>query len=230
MTPLETEALWLSFQVASLAVLIGLPLSLGLAWLLARTAWPGKAVLEALVNLPLVLPPVVVGYLLLVAFGRHGFIGAWLYKFFGLTFVFTFRGAVLVAVVMALPLMVRAIRQALEAVDGGLEQAARTLGAGRRDVYASVVVPLAAPGLLSGAVLGFAASLGEFGATITFVSNVPGETQTLPLAIYAALQTPGGEAVAARLVACAMALAVAALVLAQWSHTRMQRWLGRSAA
>lgn len=229
MTALEREAIWLSFQVASLAVLLGLPLAFGLAWLLARTRWPGKAVLDALVNLPLVLPPVVVGYLLLLAFGRHGFIGSVLYKLFGISFVFTFRGVVLAAIVMTLPLMVRAVRQALEAVDGGLEQAARTLGATPRDVVTSIVIPLATPGLLSGAVLGFAASLGEFGAIITFVSNVPGETQTLPLAIYAALQSPGGDAAAARLVAFSIALAVAALGLAQWSHRRMQRWLGRAA-
>jgi molybdate transport system permease protein len=229
MSPLEWQALWLSFKVASLAVLITLPLAVLLAWWLARVQWRGKLVLEALVNLPLVLPPVVIGYLLLVLFGRQGPVGKLLHDWFGLTFVFTFRGAVLVAIVMALPLMVGAIRQALEAVDTGLEDAARTLGASRRDVITSIVLPLSLPGLLSGSVLGFASSLGEFGATITFVSNVPGETQTLPLAIYSALQSPGGEAAAARLVICAMVLALVALLLARVSHTRMQRWLGRGA-
>jgi molybdate transport system permease protein len=226
MTEVEREALWLSLQVATTATLLSLPLALALALALARGRWAGKSLLEALVNLPLVLPPVVIGYALLVAFGRRGPLGHWLSEWFGISFVFTFRGAVLAAAVMSLPLMVRAIRQAIEAVDRGLEDAARTLGAGRLDAFASVTLPLAGPGLLSGAVLGFAASLGEFGATITFVSNVPGQTQTLPLAIYSALQTVDGEAAAARLVACSVVLAVAALAVAQWSHRRLARWMG----
>ena len=226
MSELEAQALWLSLQVASAATLLTLPVALALALALARGRWAGKALLEALVNLPLVLPPVVIGYALLVAFGRQGPIGRWLHEVFGITFVFTFRGAVLAAAVMALPLMVRAVRQALEAVDRGLEDAARTLGASRLDAFASVTLPLAAPGLLSGAVLGFAASLGEFGATITFVSTVPGQTQTLPLAIYSALQSADGEAAALRLVGLSVLLALAALGLAQWSHRRMARWLG----
>ena len=226
MSDVERQALWLSLQVATAATLLSLPVALALALALARGRWPGKALLEALVNLPLVLPPVVIGYALLVSFGRQGPIGRWLHEVFGITFVFTFRGAVLVAAVMALPLMVRAVRQALEAVDRGLEDAARTLGASRLDAFTSVTLPLAAPGLLSGAVLGFAASLGEFGATITFVSNVPGQTQTLPLAIYSALQSADGEAAALRLVGLSVTLALAALALAQWSHRRMARWLG----
>ncbi|WP_428416226.1 molybdate ABC transporter permease subunit [Methylibium sp.] len=226
MSPLELQALWLSLQVATAATLATLPVALLLALALARGRWRGKALLEALVNLPLVLPPVVIGYALLVGFGRHGPLGRWLNDWFGITFVFTFRGAVLAAAVMALPLMVRAVRQALEAVDLGLEDAARTLGASRLDAFASVTLPLAAPGLLSGAVLGFAASLGEFGATITFVSNVPGQTQTLPLAIYSALQSADGEAAALRLVACSVLLALAALALAQWGHRRVADWLG----
>lgn len=226
MSELERQALWLSLQVATAATLLALPVALGLALLLARGRWRGKALLEALVNLPLVLPPVVIGYALLLGLGRQGPLGRWLFDAFGIGFVFSFRGAVLAAAVMALPLMVRAVRQALEAVDRGLEEAALTLGASRLDSFASVTLPLAAPGLLSGAVLGFAASLGEFGATITFVSNVPGETQTLPLAIYSALQSPGGEAAAARLVACSVLLAIAALALAQWSHRRLGRWMG----
>ena len=225
-TELERQALWLSLQVATAATLLALPVALGLALALARGQWRGKALLEALVALPLVLPPVVIGYALLISFGRQGPLGRWLYDWFGITFVFSFRGAVLAAAVMALPLMVRAVRQALEAVDRGLEDAARTLGASRLDAFASVTLPLAAPGLLSGAVLGFAASLGEFGATITFVSNVPGQTQTLPLAIYSALQSADGETAALRLVACSVVLALGALALAQWSHHRIGLWMG----
>ena len=228
MTEIERQALWLSLQVASVATLVSLPVAVALALALARGRWPGKALLEALVNLPLVLPPVVIGYALLVGFGRQGPLGSWLHEWFGITFVFTFRGAVLAAAVMALPLMVRAVRQALEAVDRGLEDAARTLGASRLDALASVTLPLAAPGLLAGAVLGFAASLGEFGATITFVSNVPGQTQTLPLAIYSALQSADGGAAAARLVGMSIVLALAALALAQWGHRRLARWLGQA--
>ena len=230
MSDLELQALRLSLRVAATATLATLPLALLLALALARGRWRGKALLEAAINLPLVLPPVVIGYALLIAFGRQGPLGRWLNEWFGITFVFTFRGAVLAAAVMALPLMVRAVRQALEAIDRGLEDAARTLGASRLDAFASVTLPLAAPGLLSGAVLGFAASLGEFGATITFVSNVPGQTQTLPLAIYTALQSPDGEASALRLVGCSVLLALGALALAQWSHRRVARWLGQEAA
>ena len=228
MSDLEREALWLSLRVASVAVIATTPFALALAWLLARGRFAGKAVLESVVNLPLVLPPVVIGYVLLIAFGRQGLLGRWLHDTLGLQFVFTFRGAVLAASVMALPLVVRAMRQALEAVDTGLEAAARTLGASPARVFTTITLPLMAPGLLSGAVLGFAASLGEFGATITFVSNVPGETQTLPLAIYSALQQPGGDAAAARLVIWAALLAFAALGLAQWCHRRLQRWLGQA--
>ncbi|HXD08330.1 MAG TPA: molybdate ABC transporter permease subunit [Burkholderiaceae bacterium] len=228
MSEVERQALWLSLRVASLATLFTLPFALALAVALARGRWRGKTLLESVVNLPLVLPPVVIGYLLLVAFGRQGPIGRWLYDWLGVSLVFSFRGAVLAASVMALPLMVRAIRQAVDAVDTGLEAAARTLGASRMDAFWNVTLPLTAPGLLSGAVLGFASSLGEFGATITFVSNVPGQTQTLPLAIYSALQSPDGEAAAARLVLLAIALAFAALALSTWSHRRLQRWMRSS--
>ena len=227
LSELERQALLLSLQVALAAVALALPLAVALAWLLGRGRFWGKAAVEAVVNLPLVLPPVVIGYVLLVSFGRQGTLGRWLSDTFDWQFVFTFRGAVLAAAVMALPLMVRAIRQSLEAVDSGLEAAARTLGASRARVFTTVTVPLMAPGLLSGAVLGFAASLGEFGATITFVSNVPGQTQTLPLAIYSALQQPGGDDAAARLVLLAVLLALAALATAQWCHRRVQRWLGQ---
>jgi len=228
MTDIEREALSISLSVATVAVLVTLPVALGFAWALARGRFPGKTLLEAIVNLPLVLPPVVIGYALLVTFGRNGPVGRWLHQTLDLQFVFTFRGAVLAAAVMGLPLVVRAMRQALEAVDRGLEAAARTLGASPARVFWTVTLPLMSPGLLSGAVLGFAAALGEFGATITFVSNVPGETQTLPLAIYSALQQPGGDSAAARLVAWSAALALAALGLAQWCHRRVQRWLGQA--
>jgi molybdate transport system permease protein len=228
MTDIEREALSISLSVATVAVLVTLPVALGFAWALARGRFPGKTLLEAIVNLPLVLPPVVIGYALLVTFGRNGPLGRWLHQTLDLQFVFTFRGAVLAAAVMGLPLVVRAMRQALEAVDRGLEAAARTLGASPTRVFWTVTLPLMSPGLLSGAVLGFAAALGEFGATITFVSNVPGETQTLPLAIYSALQQPGGDSAAARLVAWSAALALAALGLAQWCHRRVQRWLGQA--
>ena len=228
MTDVEREALSISLSVATVAVLVTLPVALGFAWALARGRFPGKTLLEAIVNLPLVLPPVVIGYALLVTFGRNGPVGRWLHQTLDRQFVFTFRGAVLAAAVMGLPLVVRAMRQALEAVDRGLEAAARTLGASPARVFWTVTLPLMSPGLLSGAVLGFAAALGEFGATITFVSNVPGETQTLPLAIYSALQQPGGDSAAARLVAWSAALALAALGLAQWCHRRVQRWLGQA--
>lgn len=229
MSDIELDALLLSLRVGLASTALCLPFALGVAWLLSRTRLPGRALLDGIVHAPLVLPPVVIGYALLLLFGRQGPFGRWLHEVFGLTFVFTFRGAVLAAAVMALPLMVRAVRQALEAVDGGLEDAARSLGATRLDAIASVTLPLAAPGLLSGAVLGFAASLGEFGATITFVSNVPGQTQTLPLAIYSALQSADGEAAALRLVLCSVGLALGALTLAQWSHRRVATWLGQGA-
>jgi molybdate transport system permease protein len=227
MSEFEREALLISLQVALAAVACTLPVAAALAFALARGRWRGKTVLEAAVNLPLVLPPVVIGYALLVTFGRHGPLGRMFDALFDVTFVFTFRGAVLAAAVMSLPLMVRAMRQALEAVDAGLEAAARTLGASPVRVLATITLPLMAPGLLSGAVLGFAASLGEFGATITFVSNVPGQTQTLPLAIYSALQQPDGDAAAARLVGLSVLLALAALALAQWAHRRVRDWLGQ---
>jgi molybdate transport system permease protein len=177
--------------------------------------------------LPLVLPPVVVGWLLLLIFGLHGPVGAWLYALFGARLVFTKAGAVLACAVMILPLMLRAIRLSLEAVDPGLEQAARTLGAGALDRFATVTLPLAAPGVLVGAVIGFAASLGEFGAVITFAANIPGQTQTLPLAIYTALQVPGGEDTAARLSLISVMLAVVFLVAAEALNRRVRARVGR---
>ena len=211
LTDLEQEALALSLQVALWAVGTGLPVALAVAWLLARREFPGKTLLNGVVHLPLVLPPVVVGYLLLLTFGRQGPVGSWLQDNLGVTIAFTWQGAALAAAVMAFPLMVRAIRLSLEAVDTRLESAARTLGAGRLEVFWTVTLPLTAPGLLAGAILGFARSLGEFGATITFVSNIPGETRTLPLALYSLVQQPGGEAGALRIAVISVVLALVAL-------------------
>jgi molybdate transport system permease protein len=213
--------------VAARAVGTGLPLALATAWLLTRCRFPGRAALDALVHLPLVLPPVVVGWLLLLVFGVRGPIGALLQDWFGLRLVFTTGGAALACAVMSFPLMVRAIRLSLEAVDPGLEQAARTLGARPLDRFATITLPLALPGVLVGAIVGYAASLGEFGAVITFAANIPGETQTLPLAIYAALQSVGGEAVAARLSLVSVLLALAGLLLSDWVARRMRARLGR---
>jgi molybdate transport system permease protein len=215
LTHAEAEILALSLKVAFWGVLGGLPIALALAVLLARADFPGKALLDGLVNLPLVLPPVVVGYALLVAFGRHGPLGAVLEEHFGLVFAFRWTGAALAAAVMGLPLAVRAMRQAIEAVDRGLEDAAATLGAGRAWIFASVTLPLMLPGILNGALLAFARSLGEFGATITFVSSIPGETQTLPLAIYNLTQVPGGDAQAWRLCILSVALSLGALMLSE---------------
>ena len=216
MSAAEAEILFLSLKVAFWAVLASLPLALGLGMLLARVDFPGKALLDGLVNLPLVLPPVVVGYLLLVIFGRNGPLGAFLEAHLGIVFAFRWTGAALAAAVMGLPLAVRAMRQAIEAVDRRLEAAAATLGAGRVWVFATVTLPLIVPGILNGLLLAFARSLGEFGATITFVSSIPGETQTLPLAIYNFTQVPGGDAQAWRLCAISIALSLGALVASEW--------------
>ena len=210
MTTAEWEVLALSLRVSLVAVAAVLPVAGALAWVLARTRWPGKILLDALVHLPLVLPPVVTGWALLVAFGPTGPLGA----LSGLV-LFRWQGAAIAAAVMALPLVVRAMRLSLEAVDGRLEEAAATLGAGRWRVFATVTLPLTLPGVLAGAVLGFARSVGEFGATITFVGNIPGETRTVPLAIYGALQTPGGEGAAARLALISVALSLGALVASE---------------
>ncbi|GMG84268.1 molybdate ABC transporter permease subunit [Paralimibaculum aggregatum] len=223
LTPEETEALLLSLRVSGVAVLGAFPFALGLGLLLARPGFPGRGLLNGLVHLPLVLPPVVMGYLLLVALGTRAPLGAWLLESFGIRLVFTWEGAALAAGIVTLPFQVRAIRLALEAVDPGLMQAAETLGAGPLDRFVSVTLPLALPGILAGAMTAFAAALGEFGAIITFVSNIPGETRTLPLAIYTAIQSPGGEAAAARLAALSIALAFAGLGLAEWLAARARR-------
>lgn len=223
MSPEEWEIVRLSLKVGAVAVAICLPVAFALAWTLARGRFPGKVLLDALIHLPLVLPPVVTGWLLLVAFGPQGPAGAWLEATLGLTFMFRWTGAALAAAVMALPLMVRAMRLSIEAVDQRLEAAAMTLGASRWRTFRTITVPLALPGVIAGTVLGFARSLGEFGATITFVSNIPGETQTLPLAIYSALQIPGGESAVTRLALISVLLSLAALVISEVLARRMGR-------
>lgn len=215
LTPFEAEAFRLSLRVSVWSVLASLPVGLLVAWLLARRDFPGKILLNTVVHLPLVLPPVAVGYLLLVLLGRNGILGAWLHDALGITVAFTWRGAAVAAAVMAFPLMVRALRLSLEAVDRRLEAAARTLGASPLRVFATITVPLIAPGIVTGMLLAFARSLGEFGATITFVSNIPGRTQTLPLALYTLAQTPGGETGALRLAVLSIALAVVALIASE---------------
>lgn len=228
LTSAEWQAVGLSVQVAVAATLLSLPFALAAAWLLSRTRFVGRPLVDAAVHSPLVLPPVVVGYLLLLLFGARGPIGHWLHEAFGIRLVFTTAGATLAAAVMSFPLLVRALRLSMEAVDRGLETAARTLGASRLDAFATVTLPLMLPGIISGAIVAFAASLGEFGATITFASNIEGETRTLPLAIYTATQTPDGDRTALRLVAISLSLALAALVGAEWLNRRMHRRLGKS--
>ncbi|MEG9503381.1 MAG: molybdate ABC transporter permease subunit [Methylorubrum extorquens] len=225
LSPDETTALLLSLRVAFVATLASLPLGLLLAWLLARRRFPGHALLAGLVHLPLILPPVVTGYLLLLAFGRRGVFGAWLAEI-GIVFSFRWTGAALACAVMGLPLMVRAMRLSIEAVDRKLEQAAATLGAAPSLVFLSVTLPLSLPGILAGAVLAFAKAMGEFGATITFVSNIPGETQTLPSAIYTLTQVPGGEAGALRLTLISVAVSMLALVASEGLARRMSRRIG----
>ncbi len=220
MTAAEWEIITLSLKVSGVAVLLTMPIAFALAWLLARGRFPGKIMLDALVHLPLVLPPVVTGWLLLIVFGNNGPAGRWLAEWLGFTFMFSWTGAALAAAIMALPLMVRAMRLSIEAVDPRLEAAARTLGASPWRSFLTITLPLARPGLLAGAVLGFARSIGEFGATITFVSNIPGETQTIPLAIYGALQLPGNEAAVTRLAIIAVVLSLGALVISEWLARR----------
>lgn len=228
LTPEEWQAIHLSLRVATVAMLASLPLAILVAWLLARGRFPGRAVLDGIVHLPLVMPPVVTGYLLLLAFGRRGPIGAFLENTFGIVLAFRWTGAALAAAIMGFPLLVRAVRLSIEAIDPGLEQAAATLGANRVIVFLSVSLPLMLPGILAGSVLSFARALGEFGATITFVGNIPGVTQTIPTAIYTYTQVPGGETAALRLTAIAIAIAFAALLLSELITRRFgRRILGR---
>ena len=221
--PAEWEAVRLSVRVSFWATLASLPLGIFVAYALARWTFPGKQLLNGLVHLPLILPPVVTGYLLLITFGRRGAVGQFLDEWFGIVLSFRWTGAAVAAAVMAFPLMVRAIRLAIEAVDPRLEAAAATLGAPRPWVFATVTLPLILPGIVAGAILAFAKAIGEFGATITFVSNIPGETQTIPSAIYALLQVPGGEEAATRLVIVAVAIAMAALLLSEFVARRVAR-------
>jgi molybdate transport system permease protein len=223
----EWQAVRLSLDVATRSVAGSLLPAITVAWVLTRLRFPGRALLDALVHLPLVVPPVVVGWGLLMLFGIRGPIGAPLHEWFGVRLVFTTDGAALATAVMSFPLIVRSVRLGLENVDQGLEAAARTLGAGPIDRFLTVTLPLMSPGILAGAVTAFAAGLGEFGAVITFASNIPGQTQTLPLAIYSATQTPGGEATAARLALVSFTLAISGLLLAEVIARRMHLLLGR---
>lgn len=218
----EISIILLTVGVASRAVLFGIPLALMLAVALWRLPGPVRVVLNVLINLPLVLPPVVVGWLLLLSFGRRGPVGAWLLAHFGITLPFTTGGAVLACMVMTLPLMVRGFRLGLDAVDPKLLEAARTLGAGPADRFTSITLPIAAPGLMAGIVLAFTACLGEFGAVITFAASIPGETRTLPLAIFAALNDPAGEAMAMRLAIFSLVLAAGGFAVSEIALKRLK--------
>lgn len=226
----ELSALHLSLSVAARSVALSLIPAVAVAWLLTRRRFPGRMLVDALVHLPLVLPPVVVGYLLLLLLGRRGPIGHWLDAQFDIQLTFTTLGAAVATAVMSFPLLVRAMRISLETVDRGLEDAARTLGAGPWRRFATITLPLMLPGVLAGAVTAFAAGLGEFGAVITFVSNIPGQTRTLPLALYTALQSPDGDALAARLAALSLLLGLAGLLASELLTRRISRWLGRTAS
>ncbi len=224
-SPTEWTAILLSLRVALVATLMATPLGIAVAWLLARREFWGKSVVDAVIHLPLVLPPVATGYLLLLALGRRGLVGAWLADHFGVVFAFRWTGAALACGIMSFPLLVRPIRLSIEAIDKRLEQAAATLGAPPWRVFTSMTLPLALPGVLAGMVLGFAKAIGEFGATITFVSNIPGETQTISSAIYSLIQTPDGDAAALRLVIVSILIAMAALIASEFFARRARRRL-----
>ena len=221
-SPVEYEIFLLSLRVAFWGVICSLPLAILVALLLARCSLPGKFILNTIVHLPLVVPPVVIGYLLLLIFGNNGVLGRWLFEVFQISIAFTWKGAALAASVMAFPLMVRAIRLSLDLLDVELEEAAETLGAGPVKKFVSVTLPLILPGIIVGTLLGFARSLGEFGATITFVSNIPGETQTLPLAMFKYIQTPGGDFQALRLMTLSVILAVGALIISELVERKLK--------
>jgi molybdate transport system permease protein len=227
LSPEESTALYLSLTVAGRAVLLNLPFAILIAWVLTRGRFVGRTALDAIVHLPMVLPPVVVGFVLLLVFGTRGTVGAWLDRVLDIQLVFTRNGAALATAVMSFPLMVRTIRLSLEHVDRGLEEAARTLGAGALDRFATITMPLIFPGVLAGAVTAFSAGLGEFGAVITFVSNIPGETRTLPLALYTALQSPGGNAEAIRLACISFGLGLAGLTVSEVLARRLRKRFGR---
>ncbi|MFL2770321.1 MAG: molybdate ABC transporter permease subunit [Rhodospirillaceae bacterium] len=219
---MELEALQVSLKVSLWSLLWTMPVAITCAWALARKDFPGKALLNALIHIPLVVPPVVIGYLLLVLLGRQGVVGIWLYDWFSISLVFTWQGAAVAASVVAFPLFVRPVRQALETVDPRLDEAALTLGANKRQAFFAVTLPIVMPGVFTGALLFFSRALGEFGATITFAASIPGESQTLPLALYTATQTPGGDPLAMRLVILSLLLAAGALVLSEWLVRRTQ--------
>ncbi|PHJ43613.1 molybdenum ABC transporter permease [Vibrio sp. PID23_8] len=216
----------LSLKVGGYAVLWLIPVGIFLAWLLSRKEFFGKSLLDSLIHLPLVLPPVVIGYLLLISIGRQGLLGRWLYDHFGLVFSFNWKGAVVACIVVALPLMVRSVRLSLDNVDPKLEHAASTLGASPLRVFLTITLPLTIPGIITGTMLSFARSLGEFGATISFVSNIPGETQTIPLAMYNFIETPGAEMEAARLCIISIALALSTLMISDWLNRKSAKRLG----
>lgn len=222
-TPEELDAIYLSVKISTVAVLASLPLGILCAWVLSRKQFIGKSFLDGLIHLPLVLPPVVIGYVLLVLMGRQGVIGQWLDTHFGFSFSFSWQGAALASGIVAFPLLVRSIRLSLDFVDRELEQAARTLGASPLRVFMTITLPLILPGIISGLLLAFARSLGEFGATITFVSNIPSETQTIPLSMFAFLETPGAEASVARLCAISVGIALSALFVAEFISRQLKR-------
>ena len=220
----ELNAIYLSLEIATIAILFALPVAILIAWILSRKQFWGKQLLNGIVHLPLVLPPVVIGYLLLIVMAKRGAIGQYLWEWFGFSFSFSWRGAVLASAVMAFPLMVRSIKQAFDAIDPKLEQAARTLGASPLKVFFTLNLPLSFSGIIAGAVLGFARSLGEFGATITFVSNIPNQTQTIPAALFTFIETPDGELAAARLCAVAIVISLIALSTSEWLAERQKRY------
>lgn len=220
----ELNAIYLSLKVATIAILFALPVAIFIAWILSRKQFWGKQLLNGIVHLPLVLPPIVIGYLLLIVMAKRGAIGQYLWEWFGFSFSFSWRGAVLASAVMAFPLMVRSIKQAFDAIDPKLEQAARTLGASPLKVFFTLNLPLSFSGIIAGAVLGFARSLGEFGATITFVSNIPNQTQTIPAALFTFIETPDGELAAARLCAVAIVISLITLSASEWLGERQKRY------
>jgi len=220
LTDYEWQVLLLSLKIASVAIIFSLPIAILVAWLLARCQFWGKSLFDSIIHLPLVLPPVALGYLLLITMGRRGVIGQWLYETIGISFSFNWKGAALASAIVAFPLVVRSIRLAIESIDTRLENVARTLGANRLRVFISITLPLAFPGILMGIVLGFARCLGEFGATITFVSNIQGETRTIPLAMYTLLQVPNGENAAMRLCVISIVISLIALIASEW----LNRW------
>lgn len=226
LTAQEWSIILLSLKIGSAAVIASLPLGIWLAWLLARKEFRGKTILDSIINLPLVLPPVVIGYLLLITMGRNGYLGKWLDQILGISFSFNWKGAALASAVVSFPLLVRAIRISFESIDQNLEFAARSLGASRLKMFFTITLPLAIPGLIAGVVLAFARSLGEFGATITFVSNIPGETRTLPLAMYTLIQIPNQEAATMRLCIIAIAISFMALLCSEYLQRAHKKRLG----